>query len=266
MNRGFFGAAVLVLVVLGALPQQAADPRGALVEMKARLMAADYGADLEGLRRLREELEPFFDDPEHGPVARYWAGFAHWRTAINEPNVTGGTEGVEAELRAALTQFEAAIVDAPDLVDAHAAIASATGWLQAIAAGRGDVDAIRSYAGRAQRALARAKELAPESPRVLWVEGGIVFNTPAQFGSSQQTGMELYRRAIEAADHDAVHDSPLPDWGKPEAIMALAWSYVYGDAPNPHRAKELAEQALELEPEWFYVREILIPEIEERLR
>jgi hypothetical protein len=56
--------------------------------------------------------------------------------------------------------------------------------------------------------------------------------------------------------------SPLPDWGKPETLMALAWGNLNAAAPDLAAAYGQAHAALGLQPDWFYVRDILLPQIE----
>ncbi|HEY2289236.1 MAG TPA: hypothetical protein VGM86_00920 [Thermoanaerobaculia bacterium] len=56
--------------------------------------------------------------------------------------------------------------------------------------------------------------------------------------------------------------SPLPDWGKPEALMSLAYSHLSQKPPDLDAAGEEAHAALRLQPEWSYVRDVLLPQIE----
>ena len=55
--------------------------------------------------------------------------------------------------------------------------------------------------------------------------------------------------------------SPLPDWGKPEALMSLAYAHLNGAPPDLDAAEREARAALALQPEWSYVRDVLLPQI-----
>jgi hypothetical protein len=246
---------------------QAATPLGAgpavqqLTAAKARLMAADYRADLAGLARLRDQVAPLGDDPALGYLAHYWAGYASWRLAINGASHGMSQDDLRANLERAATDFAAAIRLRDDFADAYAAAAGVHGWLLAFL--QNDRAAFQQVVEIGSRELARAKELAPDNPRLLWVEGGIVAFKPAAYGGNVERGMQIYRRAAEVAGAPDA-SSPLPDWGKPEALMSLAYFHLNQPVPDLAAATEEARAALALQPEWSYVRDILMPMIEAR--
>ncbi|MEO6324165.1 MAG: hypothetical protein ABIT01_07615, partial [Thermoanaerobaculia bacterium] len=51
--------------------------------------------------------------------------------------------------------------------------------------------------------------------------------------------------------------------GAPELLMSLAYINTLGAAPSPAVARAYAEGALALVPRWHYVRDILLPKIEQ---
>ena len=168
----------------GGAPARPTDTTAAtLATTKAQIMAADYGADVAALARLRDAVAPLGAHPEHGYLAHYWAGFASWRIAIN--GASNGMKGddLRANLERAVGDFEASIALREDFADSHAASASASGWLMALR--RDEKAALRELHDRLVSRLARARELAPDNPRVLWVEGG----------------MYLFRPGATVADH-----------------------------------------------------------------
>lgn len=60
--------------------------------------------------------------------------------------------------------------------------------------------------------------------------------------------------------------APLPDWGKAEALMSLAYAHLNASPPDVAAAREEAHAALRLQPEWAYVRDKLLPAIEAAAR
>jgi hypothetical protein len=58
-------------------------------------------------------------------------------------------------------------------------------------------------------------------------------------------------------------DSLEPSWGEPELLAALAWTNLHRTAPDLNAAEQYARSALKLVPYWHYVRDILIPQIQE---
>ena len=123
----------------------------------------------------------------------------------------------------------------------------------------------RAWIDRTWKHLKRAKELQPKNPREPWVEAVIWYNVPAERGGSHEKAIAMYRDAIALARAERVADPLWPDWGEPEALMSLSWSLLHGAPPDVPGAKESAEAAQRLRPDWYYVREILRPQIDEAL-
>jgi hypothetical protein len=243
-------------------PRPGAGPaRQQLVAAKARLMAADYHADLARLALLRDQVAPLGGDPEVGYLAHYWTGFASWRLAINGASHGMSRDDLKGNLEQAVRELEAAIRLRDDFADAHAAAAGVNSWLLVFL--QNDQAAFREHLASMTRQLARARELAPNNPRLLWVDGGILAFKPAAYGGDVQAGMQVYRRAVEVAAAPEP-SSPLPDWGKPEALMSLAYFHLNQAVPDLAAATEEAHAALRLQPEWSYVRDVLLPMIEAR--
>ena len=109
-------------------------------------------------------------------------------------------------------------------------------------------DETKAWIDRTWTHLKRAKELAPKNPREPWVEAVIWYNVPPERGGSQEKAIAMYRDAVALARAERVSDPLLPDWGEPEALMSLSYSLL-------HRAP----------PDWYYVREVLRPQIQEAL-
>ena len=70
-------------------------------------------------------------------------------------------------------------------------------------------------------------------------------------------GAELAR-----AQRGRVNDPLDPSWGEPENLMSLAWCSLNKTTPDPQRADAYARQALALVPDWHYLRDILLPQIQ----
>lgn len=231
-----------------------------LVAAKPKLMSADYRADLEELARLREEVARLTDDAALGYLAHYWAGYASWRIAINGASRGMSTENLQAHLERAGTDFEASIRRKEGFADAHAAAAGVYSWLAAFY--RNDPAAMRERIEQSKRLLARAMELEPDNPRALWVKAAPLLFLPPEQGGNVSRAIEIYHRMDEISPAATDAGSPLPDWGKPEALMSLAFAHLQQSPPDLAAANEEARAALRLQPEWFYVRDVLLPQIE----
>jgi tetratricopeptide (TPR) repeat protein len=216
-----------------------------LVNLKSEVMSADYRADLPALAKLRDEAQAMNGDY----LAQYWSAYASWRIAINGAARGMSKEELTANLEQALGGFEKCIAAKNDFADAYAASASVQGWM-----------------GRFQPSkerLSKARELAPENPRVLWVLGGVYLFAPPGYGGDIKKAIETYRHMAEAARAEKAPKSAAPDWGLPEAHMSLAYAHLRDTPPDPAAATKEAREALRLVPDWAYVRDILMPQIEQ---
>lgn len=259
-----FTMAVCLLILAGACRTAApgrAPAERQLAAAKQKIMTADYHADLAGLARLREEAARLEDDPALGYLAHYWAGFASWRIAINGASHQMSAEDLKANLQKAKVDFAASIHQKDDFADAHAAAFLVDAWLVGMS-GIKDRAALLEQYQRLLPRLQRAKDLAPDNPRVLWAVASIYLYSPPENGGSVQRALEIYRRMSEVSPAVSDASSPLPDWGKPEALMSLAYAHMSQKPPDLASASEEAHAALRLQPEWSYVRDVLLPKIE----
>ncbi len=69
----------------------------------------------------------------------------------------------------------------------------------------------------AQNALAEAKKLDPENPRITIMEAEDLYFTPEQFGGSKAKGIELFKKALEQFKTYKIKSSLDPNWGQGEA-------------------------------------------------
>jgi len=242
----------------GAGPVPPETPERRLTTVKAEMMAADYRADLAGLARLRDSVAPLTADPAWGYLAHYWAGFASWRVAINGASKGMSQDDMRTNLERASADFAASIKLRDDFADSYAAAAGVDGWLPLFHSG--DTAVIRAFIDRFQRLIARAKELAPDNPRVLWVDAVPYLYLPVEKGGNPARAVEIYKRMVEVSG-PLVPSSPLPDWGKPEGLMSLAFAHLK-QVPDLASAEKEARAALQLQPEWSYVKDVLLPQIE----
>lgn len=251
-----------------------------LRDIKFKLMSADYRADLEELARGREQLTTLKAHPTLGYLACYWSGFAGIRLAINGSNRQMSSVETERNLQAALRDSEESLRLKEDFADSHVSAGQIASWMAAIVMRRDTgmqkfkergaealSDETRAWIDKTWKHLKRARELSPKNPRLPWVEAVIWYNIPPERGGSQEKAIAMYREAVGLAREERVADPLWPDWGEPEALMSLAWCLLNrASSPDPAGARDSAEAALRLRPDWFYVREVLKPQIEKALK
>jgi len=254
----------LMPVILMSLFFAAATPANDAPEQAARIVAqiqrADYEGDRAAMQRGYDALKPFLEDQKLASRIRYWRGFAQWRRAINGFNDAVDPKELARDLKTALDEFKAAIELDPKFVDAKVGIISSLGFL--LFADRQDEARKKE---RIEQILATEKEassMAPDNPRLIWVHGPILWNSPPERGGGQDKAIQNYQRGLEACSKIKTSDDPLePSWGKPELMMSLAYCYLNTNSADVNAAERYARNALEIVPHWHYVRDILLPQI-----
>ncbi|HUJ12514.1 MAG TPA: hypothetical protein VL284_01895 [Thermoanaerobaculia bacterium] len=248
-----------------AAPKIAATPATAsaeLAKLKARVMSADYRADFDELARVRDELAGWPNDRDGAYLAHYWKGYASWRIAINGASHSMKGEDLAKNLKSAAADFYASIRLNVDFADAYAAVTMVNSWLGTFS--MSDPAALRERISLSQALLARAAALDPKNPRMLWARGAFLLYPPA---SKTAEAIDTYKEMLAEAERRGEDpSSPLPDWGKPEALMSIAYASLALSPPDLATAREDAQAALKLRPEWSYVRDTLLPDIESRSR
>lgn len=226
----------------------------------AQIQRADYEGDRAAMQRGYGDLKPFLEDKELASRIRYWRGFAQWRRAINGFNDSVDPKELEQNLKAALDEFKIAMEKDPAFVDAKVGTISCLGYLAFM--NRQDQARAKEFVGQIIPLVKEADDIAPDNPRLIWVHGPILWNTPPERGGGQDKAIKNYQRGLEVCSKIKASDAPLePSWGKPELMMTLAYCYLNANQPDVNAAERNARAALEIVPYWHYVRDILLPQI-----
>lgn len=226
----------------------------------SKIQRADYEGDRAAMQRGYDDLKPFTEDKEIASRIRYWRGFAQWRRAINGFNDSVDPKELEQNLGNALDEFKIAMEKDPTFVDAKVGTISCLGYLAFM--NRQDQTRAKELVGQIMPLVKEATEMAPDNPRLIWVRGPILWNTPPERGGGQDKAIENYQRGLEVCSRIKASDDPLePSWGKPELMMSLAYCYLNTKPGDVNAAERYARDALEIVPYWHYVRDILLPQI-----
>jgi tetratricopeptide (TPR) repeat protein len=259
MNTKLLTALIFVALSFAATTP-ADDAREQTVRIVAQIKRADYEGDRTAMQRGYDELEPFMQNRKLASRIRYWRGFAQWRRAINGFNETIDPKELAQDLNTALDEFKAAIELDPKFVDAKVGIISSLGFL--LFADPKDEARKKQRIEQILATEKEANEMAPDNPRLIWVHGPILWNSPPERGGGQEEAIQNYQHGLEIYSKIKPSDDPLePSWGKPELMMSLAYCYLNAHSPDANAAERYAHNALEIVPYWHYVRDILLPQI-----
>jgi hypothetical protein len=260
-NRAVDAALVVTVVLLSVIRTTSAnDTAKQAAPIVAQIQHADYAGDRAAMQKGCDDLKPFLEDEELASRIRYWRGFAQWRRAANGFNDSVDPTELEQDLKTALDEFKIATEKNPTFIDAKVGIISCLGYLAFM--NRKDQPRAKELVGQIVPLVKEATDMAPDNPRLIWVRGPILWNTPPERGGGQDKTIENYQHGLEVCSKIKTSDDPLePSWGKPELMMSLAYSYLNKSAPDVNAAERNARSALEIVPYWHYVRDILLPQI-----
>lgn len=259
---GLILIAVLAVSEAATLAAQPEHTRETVVKLVAQIQKADYEGNRVALQHLYANLEPFAANEKLASRVRYWRGFALWRRAINGFNESADPKDLADDLTQAIAEFKESSAKDPAFVDAKIGTISCLSNLMYLARGR--AERIQELLGQSIPLVREVRASNPENPRFAWILGPILWNTPAERGGGQDKAIEASLQGLESArKFKGTASDPLePSWGEPELLMNLAWYNVNRATPDFIAADEFAHSALVLVPYWHYVRDILLPQIQ----
>jgi hypothetical protein len=260
MRTPFLIVAALLTSSLTAAPARAQSPRATLIEARNLAYDANFRNDQDGLRAAIVAMQALPADGPEGAYTNYYLWWTTWSlvAAQAQANDTAGAiESVNRQLRYA-RQAAAARPEDPEF---QAAFANA---LIAVAViDRPQFAAMaKELAGVRQRAL----ELGAKNPRVVMMDAGMIFNNPPERGGSQERGLARWQEALdlfEAESKATAVDPIAPRWGHALARGWMATLFLRMTPPQKEKARQAADAALKMRPDFWWVRDQVLPQLKE---
>ena len=255
-------ATATILLALVSAASCETDASSQASNVVVQIQRADYEGNRAELKRLYTELAPFVENKAIASRVRYWRGFALWRRALNGFNDSVDPKELAQDLELATQEFKDAAAADPGFADAKVGEGSCLSNLMYL--NQGNPSRLQELIPQARQVLKEAQAQAPDNPRLAWVLGPNTWYATPQNEENQKKAIDLYQRGLEAIRKQKnVSSDPLePSWGEPELLMNLAWSNLHGNTPDLSAARTCAQSALNLVPYWHYVRDILMPQIQ----
>ena len=183
---------------------------------------------------------------------RYLLAYANWRLLGARPDLDGDVRDELADEAAALLAENVAARDAD--VEAHALLGAVWGMKIGSSAWRG-----MTLGRRAAQAFDDARAIDERNPRFLLLKGLDAFHRPAMFGGGLERAERWFRSAIGHFEAQPP-DLPWPNWGR---LDAHAWlGQTLARRGDPDGAREQYGIALRIEPEYAFVRRVLLPRLD----
>lgn len=249
---------VFAALVAWCVPVQAQSARQILIDGKQVLTDGANHDDQEILLEARALFEQVVHDDSLAIFAHYYAASAASELAniLYEMDDSDHNRQILEYVNYAIDHLEAA-------TDQDESFAE--GWLM-LSAVYGQKMTVRpfqavSLARKFNRAMSRAQELAPDSPRVVLLRAITDYNLPRIVGGNKDRALEGLYRAARLFEEEVVEDPVLPSWGHEDAYARLG--IVFMDRDNLEEARTAFERALEINPEFGWVKHTLLPSLEE---
>lgn len=250
----------VVVLLGGAAHAQNAPPqaRQELIAAKAAMYDSNFRNDRDGLRSAIQRAQAASADGSVRAMALYYVAWGEW--ALSHADLQAGSiSQAQSTLLRAEQAARAGLALRPNDVEFVVMLADVLIW-RLVA----DPAKFPAIAPEVRTLRAHAFGLQPDNPRALIMDAGLVFNTPPERGGDRQKGLALWKRAITLFEQEAAKPAtdPLrPDWG---LALSYAWVCDLHLAMRPRQideARTSARKALEMRPDFWYVREVIAPRL-----
>jgi tetratricopeptide (TPR) repeat protein len=216
--------------------------------------AATAAGDMTRLRNAKTLLDRALVAFPDDPLLLHYKGYELHREASLQEGL-GHRAAVEPLLDEARTILEQSLAIKP-MPETHALLSSVIGR----SIGFHPMKAI--FLGpQSGSQMTEAVALGPNNPRVWLLRGIGAMFTPSQFGGGVSNAEKHLKKAAELfeSDHPV---PPAPSWGRAEVYAWLG--QVYQKQNKPVDAVTAYNRALEIDPEFHWVRHVLLPSVKPR--
>jgi tetratricopeptide (TPR) repeat protein len=189
----------------------------------------------------------------------YWLAYADWRTAPLLMTRKGDKKAAKQRCQAGIDAATTALELDPRLAEAYALRAGLLGY----SIGLGNPALGMTLGPRIAADENKARELAPDNPRVILVEGIGTLHKPGFVGGGADKALARLKEAIARFEAETVTDPLAPSWGRDDAYI---WAARASTRLKDHRgAHAYLLKALEINPDHGWARHVLLPAAEKAL-
>ena len=250
---------LLTLVLLAGIPPVAAQTQptadSLILRGKTILDAGANRGSIDSLKQARALFKQAASGPDHQALAHYYAGLANYRLNNQFPN--DAEDQREPLLKDAIDHLSTATDFDPKMADAWALLSACYGQRMGLDPLRG-----MTLGPKANEALRKAKERAPQNPCVWIIDGTSDFFAPSMFGGDKERALEKFKKAARLAEQESVENPLLPSWGHAEAYAWIGLAHM--EADRYEKARRAFDKALSINPKNGWVRYVLLPRLEKQ--
>ena len=247
----FLRSLVCLIAIAHPILAQTAD--SLIISGRQMLQVGESASDLDAMYAARATFERTLADAGLAAWSHYYLALADFRIAnlLREESKEQAAE----HLKTAVEHLQKATKIDPQAAEAYALLSSVYGRQVGMSPMKS------MFIGpKLGKAIQKAQQLAPDNPRVVLSAAISDFNTPEMFGGSKEKGLQGFQRAAELFAQEEPTDPIQPVWGHSEAYAWLGIAYQgQGELES---ARSAFEKALEVDPDFGWVKDWLLPELE----
>ncbi len=181
--------------------------------MEPKIIAIDTTHSTEGLLDLANSFERIADAEKTQWTPYYYSSLAHVNAGLMMGTASGLTGGIADKTDPEADKAEALINKAEALSKDNSEIWVIKKQIATLRMMGDPMTRYMVYGPAAAEALATAKKLNPENPRVYLLEGEDKFYTPEAYGGSKSEAKELFQEALKKFETFKPENSVYPSWG-----------------------------------------------------
>jgi len=255
---------LLSVLIIGILTSAQAQPSSSVLDAKLMAESGLFHGDIQEIHTAHWMLEKAIKENSNSEEAYYYIGYIEYQMAILHMTAEERGDQISTGQDSALLYLNNAIDHLKRSIDlnkksqigaeSYALLSMTYGQKIRLQPRKGMILGIRS-----RRSIKRAKKINSENPRIILAEAISNFNTPSQYGGSQNAGLEGFKRAISLFTSQEDNNQLLPTWGEIEAHTWLGIAYM--QAGQYQQAQDSFEKALSINPNYGWVKYSLMPQL-----
>ena len=245
---------LVLLSLTVAISARAQSVEEAILSGKTMIEAALKQQTSADLFKARAYFERMLASKQQEALVRYYLAYCDYRyVTAYARREKDAEEQSEKYLDDAVTHLEAALKLDVKVAEAHGLLAScygqqiSTNFLLGMTLGP-----------KSTAAMNKALQLQPENPRLLMLDAISKHFTPAMFGGDKELALAGFKRSAEIFEKQTRTSTIQPDWGYAEAYAWIGVALL--DQNKKAEAKTALERALVIDPEFGWVKHILLPQ------
>jgi len=261
IHKFLLGSLILMMTSLASAqsPARILDADSLILQGKRLINNAVEKWDVDGMHKARAYFERLLEGKHREALVHYYLGYCYQQLNIfhryNPASTKADREAAEKFVEAGIQHLEKSVQRDNKFAEAYALLGSLYG--EKIG---GNPQLGMALGPKSGMMMENARQLAPDNPRVAYLDAIGKNFTPAMFGGGKDKAVAGLYHAAELFAKWQRNDPLAPDWGHPECYAWLG--NILAERGKPAEARTALGKSLELRPDFGWVKYELLPKLE----